>query len=153
MQSTLFEKSGSALAPRGGAGGGADTAPQVEGARAPKSPDEFQRPAVENGEGPLLVVAGPGTGKTFVIQHRVLHLIRKLGVEPDKILCLTFTEKAAEEMRGRVEAALAEADIAGQPKVETFHAFCAELLREFPVESDLRAASASSRGRGSCASS
>ncbi len=84
----------------------------------------------------MLVVAGPGTGKTFVIQHRVIHLISRLGVAPEKILCLTFTEKAAEEMRSRIEDALATAELKGRPDVATFHSFCDKLLREFPVESD-----------------
>lgn len=83
------------------------------------------------------MVAGPGTGKTFVIQHRVIHLITKLAVAPEEILCLTFTEKAAEEMRSRIEDALAKAGLKGHPNVATFHSFCGKLLREFPVEADL----------------
>jgi len=85
----------------------------------------------------LLVVAGPGTGKTFVIQHRVLHLITKLGVKPGEILCLTFTEKAAEEMRRRIEEAQAAAKIAGSPTVATFHSFCQRVLTEFAVQADM----------------
>ena len=72
-----------------------------------------------------------------MIQHRVIHLITKLEVPPEKILCLTFTEKAAEEMRSRIEDALAKADLKGRPNVATFHSFCDKLLREFPVEADL----------------
>jgi DNA helicase-2/ATP-dependent DNA helicase PcrA len=111
--------------------------PPAHRAAPARAPDEFQREAVEHGEGPLLVVAGPGTGKTFVIEQRVLHLIGALGVRPDQILCLTFTEKAAEEMRRRIENALAGAHVQGMPVVSTFHAFCGDLLREFPVESDV----------------
>ncbi len=125
----------------GHAAAGADDppaeAPPPPGPKRPITPDPAQLEAVEHGEGPLLVVAGPGTGKTFVIQHRVLHLIQKLAVKPEQILCLTFTEKAAEEMRTRIEEALAHAAVAGTPTVATFHSFCQQVLTEFSVAADM----------------
>lgn len=90
-----------------------------------------QRAAVEHASGPLEIVAGPGTGKTRVLTERVVRLT-KAGVKPERILALTFTEKAAEEMGARIRLALAEAGVKGQPKVRTFHAFCLELLEEHP---------------------
>ena len=89
-----------------------------------------QREAVEHARGPLLVAAGPGTGKTRVITEKVVHLTTTLGHPADAILALTFTEKAAEEMAGRIRAALAAAGVKGQPTVSTFHAFCLRLVEE-----------------------
>lgn len=88
-----------------------------------------QREAVEHTDGPLQVIAGPGTGKTRVITEKVLHLVRG-GTPPDRILALTFTEKAAGEMSGRIRASLAKEGIRGQPKVSTFHGFCLEVVKE-----------------------
>lgn len=91
-----------------------------------------QLEAVNYVRGPLQVVAGPGTGKTRVITEKVAHLTTSVGVKPDRILALTFTEKAAEEMSGRIRATLTEAGVKGSPVVSTFHAFCLELVETYP---------------------
>jgi DNA helicase-2/ATP-dependent DNA helicase PcrA len=84
--------------------------------------------AVNHGEGPLLIIAGPGSGKTRVITQRIVHLLEHSpGLEPRHILALTFTEKAAGEMQSRVRQALP--DLAAFPRISTFHAFAYEVVR------------------------
>jgi DNA helicase II / ATP-dependent DNA helicase PcrA len=86
-----------------------------------------QRDAVLATEGPLLVVAGAGSGKTRVLTHRVGHLIAACGVEPQEILAITFTNKAAGEMRTRLEDLLGP--VANKIWILTFHAACGRILR------------------------
>jgi DNA helicase-2/ATP-dependent DNA helicase PcrA len=86
-----------------------------------------QQQAVLHTEGPLLVVAGAGSGKTRVLTHRVVHLISAIGVQPNEVLAITFTNKAAGEMRSRLEDLLP--DIARRIWILTFHAACGRILR------------------------
>ena len=91
--------------------------------------NEEQRKAVTHDKGPLLILAGAGSGKTRVLTHRIAHLISANGVSPWSILAVTFTNKAAREMRERVN------DIVGYGAeniwVSTFHSTCVRILRRF----------------------
>lgn len=92
--------------------------------------NEEQRQAVDEIEGVVMVLAGPGTGKTQVLAMRVANILRQTQMDPGNILCLTFTESAATEMRQRLIDIISEA--AYYVKISTFHAFCNDVIREWP---------------------
>jgi len=98
--------------------------------------NDAQRKAVIHTGGHLLVVAGPGTGKTLTLTHRMAHLIRSGLARPEQILGLTFTRKAAREMEERI-VSLLQGSSAFIPHITTFHGFCMELLREEGSRNDL----------------
>src|SRR5665213_2986183 len=100
-----------------------------------------QRAAIENVDGPLLILAGAGSGKTRVITHRIAYLIEERGVPADSILAVTFTNKAAAEMAERVERLLDHRSLT-RPLLSTFHSFCVRVLRR-----DIEALQINGRGR------
>src|SRR5215212_6576609 len=110
-------------------------------AAVPESPtphiaSDSQRAAIEAELGPVLVLAGPGAGKTFCLIERIRFLIEKREIEPGRICAFTFTNKAAGEISSRLEKFLGTK--ANDIKRGTLHAFCAELLREFAEDAGLK---------------
>ena len=92
------------------------------------SPNTKQRSAIEHPPAPLMILAGAGTGKTFTLENRIVYLIKKYKVDPKHLLAITYTEKAAKELKNRViEKVGAKAH---SMTVNTFHAFCYKLLRD-----------------------
>ncbi len=88
--------------------------------------NEYQQRAVTTVDGPLLIIAGPGSGKTRVITHRIAHMVSDCGIAPYEIAALTFTNKAADEMRTRIERMVPDSYV----WTGTFHRFCSRLLRK-----------------------
>src|SRR5215211_4729195 len=89
--------------------------------------DDRQRRVVEHPGGPLLVLAGPGTGKTTTIVEAVVDRVAGRGLDPEQVLVLTFSRKAAAELRGRITARLGRAT--KEPLARTFHSYAFGLLR------------------------
>ncbi len=92
-------------------------------------PNEKQRSAIEHPPGPLMILAGAGTGKTFTLENRIIYLIEHYQIDPQHILAITYTEKAAKELKDRIVGYIG-------PKVHnmtvsTFHSFCFKLLKDF----------------------
>ena len=104
--------------------------------------DGAQRRAVEVVAGPVAVVAGPGSGKTRVLTHRVAHLVRHLNVLPQHILAVTFTNRAAEEMRRRIQALLPDVANVETLTVGTFHRVAHGLLKAFHADGAVAVADA-----------
>jgi DNA helicase-2/ATP-dependent DNA helicase PcrA len=105
-----------------------DTVSSGDGARVQEGLNAAQQAAVAHGDGPLLVIAGAGTGKTTVIAHRIAHLINSKRARPEQVLALTFTEKAAAEMERRVDLLVPYGFT--DTWISTFHAFGDRVLRE-----------------------
>lgn len=97
--------------------------------------NEAQKAAVTHGEGPLMIIAGAGTGKTTVVTKRIAWLMEQKMAKPDEILALTFTEKAAREMEERVDRLLPLGYV--DLWISTFHAFCERVLRAHALETGL----------------
>lgn len=89
--------------------------------------NDNQKKAVTTTQGPVLVIAGAGTGKTSVLTHRIAYLISELGVDPNRILAFTFTNKAAEEMRERINKMIPNSSLQW---IRTYHATCLKILKE-----------------------
>ena len=94
-----------------------------------KNLNSNQKKAVLNLDGPCLIVAGAGSGKTKVLTTKVAHIVKKGKASPNQILCVTFTNKAAKEMKDRVSKILSNQDT-GLPWFGTFHSICAKILRK-----------------------
>ena len=103
------------------------------GVRAPEELNEAQQEAIQHAGGPLLVVAGPGTGKTFTLARRIVHLIQIGAAQPEHILAVTFTNKAAAEMAARLRQMLDNAKRSEAVTVKTFHGLCLAIIS---VEAD-----------------
>jgi len=87
-----------------------------------------QKKAVLHKKGPIIIIAGPGTGKTKTLTHRIAYLVKEKKVTPKNILAVTFTNKAAQEMRERLEVLIR--DVKELPLITTFHSFCFKILQE-----------------------
>ena len=102
------------------------------GPRSLEGLNDHQRQAVEQTDGPVLIVAGPGSGKTRVITQRAAHLARAKEVKGEAIMCMTFTNRAAEEMRRRIERQVGRE--ARDMTIGTFHSYCAQILMRHAEE-------------------
>ena len=92
--------------------------------------NEKQQKAAQHYTGPLIIIAGAGSGKTRTLTQRIAYLIHRHGVKPWNILAVTFTNKAANEMKERVKTLLSNANTYGEPTVGTFHSTCVKILRK-----------------------
>ena len=110
-------------------------APPVAEDRVLQGLSPAQREAVLHGDGPLLIIAGAGTGKTTVLTRRIAHLISSKRARPEEILALTFTEKAALEMAERVDQLIPYGY--AETSISTFHAFGDRVLREAALEAGM----------------
>ncbi|HAV11079.1 MAG TPA: ATP-dependent DNA helicase PcrA, partial [Candidatus Moranbacteria bacterium] len=94
-----------------------------------KGLNKEQALAASTVNGPMLIIAGAGSGKTKTLTHRVAYLIKEAGIRPSNILTVTFTNKAAQEMKERITAILETTDRGSLPIIGTFHSICVRILR------------------------
>lgn len=102
--------------------------------------NDAQRAAIQTVDGPVLITAGPGTGKTFTLVQRVIYMIMERNIPPEQILIATFTDKAAKELITRISNALLERNISVNLKdmyIGTFHSICLRLIKEYAEYSSL----------------
>ena len=95
--------------------------------------NDGQRLAISTSDGPVLITAGPGTGKTFTLVQRAIYLIQECGVQPEQILMATFTEKAAKELVTRITNELSKRGILvniNDMYIGTFHSLCLRIIKE-----------------------
>lgn len=104
--------------------------PQEQFQKAYQKLNQNQRAAVDTTEGPVMVIAGPGTGKTMVLTARIAKILETTDVKPYNILALTFTESAAAQMRRRLVDTIGSTGY--YVRIETFHAFCSQVIQEHP---------------------
>ena len=103
--------------------------------------NERQIEAIQSTSGPVLITAGPGTGKTFTLVQRAIYLIQECKIQPEEIFIATFTEKAAKELVTRITNELAARDISvnvNEMYVGTFHSICLRIIKEHLEYSRLR---------------
>ena len=101
--------------------------------RTTSDPNPQQQQAIHTTEGPLLIIAGPGSGKTFTLVERIYHLISQNGISPEHIFVSTFTEKAAAELITRISSRLEADNITvnlNEMYIGTFHSICLRILEE-----------------------
>ncbi len=89
-----------------------------------------QKQAVDTTEGPVLVIAGPGTGKTQLLSMRVANILQKNDVSPGNVLCLTFTDNAARNLRDRLSTIIVQS--AYHVAIHTFHSFGSDIINQYP---------------------
>ncbi len=94
-----------------------------------KELNQEQKDVVLHDGGPAMIIAGPGSGKTRALTHKIAYLIQDKGLSPDQILAVTFTNKAAKEMKQRVESLLKDTGLSAPSWIGTFHAICVRILR------------------------
>ena len=95
--------------------------------------NDSQKTAISTVEGPVLITAGPGTGKTFTLVQRAIYLIQECGVAPEQIMMATFTEKAAKELITRITNELTARNIianVNEMYIGTFHALCLRIIKD-----------------------